>query len=226
MTVAPDNRRSLPMTGITHANRSPVTCHLRCGDACSRPAPNTTETTYFRDIAAKALSRRALLGTGAATAGLAVLAPGIGLARCRLFGGAARRQRPSRLRFTPIDPVAATVDDVTVPSGLLLGPGDPLGRPDPRRGPGLRCREPVVRSAVGPVRLQQRLPRHHARPTPAAPGAAVSQPRVHQRGTSCSRPGTDPETVSARPGPPTACRSSSCRRPPWRPLELRRRARR
>ena len=65
--VPSDRHRVLPMAGRTHGNRSPVTCHLRCGDACFMPAPNTTETTYFRDLAAKALSRRAILGTGAAT---------------------------------------------------------------------------------------------------------------------------------------------------------------
>ena len=129
MTVAPDNRRSLPMTGITHANRSPVTCHLRCGDACSRPAPNTTETTYFRDIAEKALSRRALLGTGAATAGLAVFATGLS-SPAAASSATPLAQHPHRLRFTPIDPVAATVDDVTVPDGYSWDPvirwGDPI----------------------------------------------------------------------------------------------------
>ena len=33
----------LPMAGQTHGNRSALTCHLRCGDACSKVAPNTTE---------------------------------------------------------------------------------------------------------------------------------------------------------------------------------------
>ena len=118
------------MAGNTHANRSPVTCHLRCGDACSRPAPNTTDTTYFRDIAAKALSRRALLGTGAATAGMAVFAPGLGSAAAASPAPSLPPNRPSRLRFTPIDPVATTVDDVTVPSGYTWDPlirwGDPI----------------------------------------------------------------------------------------------------
>ncbi len=44
MSVRPSPTRTLlPMAGQTHGNRSAVTCHLRCGDACSVPAPNTTD---------------------------------------------------------------------------------------------------------------------------------------------------------------------------------------
>ena len=64
MTLTPQ-RRSLPMADLVHGNRSPVTCHLRCGDACFTDAPNTTQTSYFRDIAATALSRRSILGAAA-----------------------------------------------------------------------------------------------------------------------------------------------------------------
>ena len=63
-------RTLLPMAGHTHGTRSPVTCHLRCGDACSLPVPNTTETSYFRDVAAKVLSRRSVVGTGLSVGGL------------------------------------------------------------------------------------------------------------------------------------------------------------
>ncbi len=119
------------MIGRTHGNRSPVTCHLRCGDACASPAPNTTDTTYFRDVAARALSRRTLLGGVSAAAGLAALAPS-------LAGPAAAAPAPaprsaaarSRLAFTPIAPVATVVDDVTVPAGFRWDPvirwGDPI----------------------------------------------------------------------------------------------------
>ena len=69
MTPRPD-LPLLPMAGQTHGNRSAVTCHLRCGDACSIAAPNTTETSYFRDVAAKALSRRSVVGTGLTVAAL------------------------------------------------------------------------------------------------------------------------------------------------------------
>ena len=62
VTITPQRRSLLPMLNLTHGKRSAVTCHLRCGDACSRPVPNTTDNGYFRDIAATALSRRGVLG--------------------------------------------------------------------------------------------------------------------------------------------------------------------
>ena len=63
-------RRLLPMLGETRGKRSPVTCHLKCDDACAKPAPNTSDNAYFRDIAEAALSRRMLFrgaGVGALT---------------------------------------------------------------------------------------------------------------------------------------------------------------
>ena len=45
MTQAPI--RTLPMLGITHGNRNPVTCHLRCGDACAKPIPNQSGAPSF-----------------------------------------------------------------------------------------------------------------------------------------------------------------------------------
>ena len=82
------------MAGQTHGNRSPVTCHLRCGNACFVAAPNTTETSYFRDIAAKALSRRAVVGSGVAVAALtavpmtpAAATPGKGGGHGTMAGG-------------------------------------------------------------------------------------------------------------------------------------------
>ena len=71
-TAVPDRPaepRLLPMAGLTHGRRSPITCHLRCGDACAFGAPNATERSYFREVAAQALSRRGVVGVGAAAAG-------------------------------------------------------------------------------------------------------------------------------------------------------------
>ena len=48
---------------VTHDGRSSrqhVTCRYKCSDACSKPAPNTSDNEYFGDIA-KAVSRRAML---------------------------------------------------------------------------------------------------------------------------------------------------------------------
>lgn len=117
-----DIRRPLPMAGRTHGNRSAVTCHLRCGDQCAQSAPNMSDNTTFRDIASAALSRRsALTGAGALTLSFA----GAGTA----FAGAEDRTAPP-LAFVTIDPVPATVDNVTVPRGYRWDPiirwGDPM----------------------------------------------------------------------------------------------------
>ena len=135
-------RTLLPMAGQTHGSRSAVTCHLRCGDACSAPVPNTTETSYFRDVAATVLSRRSVVGTGLSVAALtavpvarAAAAPAAAPAApaaAPAAAGAVRggHGRPGGLAFSPIAPVATTVDDVTVPAGYRWDPilrwGDPI----------------------------------------------------------------------------------------------------
>ncbi|TGN65296.1 PhoX family phosphatase [Nocardioides eburneiflavus] len=121
-------RTLLPMAGRTHGRRSPVTCHLRCGDACFQAVPNTTETSYFRDVASSVLSRRSVVGTGLTVAALTALpATGAAAAPGRTGG---RRGRQGGLRFSPIAPVGSTVDDVTVPAGYrwdtILRWGDPI----------------------------------------------------------------------------------------------------
>jgi secreted PhoX family phosphatase len=132
----PTELRLLPMTGLTHGKRSPITCHLRCGDACAFEAPNTTETSYFRDVAALALSRRAVVGAGATAAGVALAAgvlpaPAAALQERRSGRGeGSGHHHDTGLTFTAIAPVATTVDDVTVPAGYQWEPiirwGDPL----------------------------------------------------------------------------------------------------
>lgn len=126
----------LPMAGRTHGGRSPVTCHLRCGDACFVAPPNMTETSYFRDVASQALSRRGLLGAGAAVTGLALA--GSGVAAPAAAGGSTGTGHGSRhrgLAFEAITPVARTVDDLTVPAGYEWAPiirwGDPILRGAP-----------------------------------------------------------------------------------------------
>ncbi|AWB96809.1 phosphatase [Agromyces badenianii] len=116
------------MADHARGKRSPVTCHFKCGNACLGPECNTSDNPSFRDIASAALTRRALLGLGAAGAvgialaaatpsGSAIAAPGAGFAN----GG---------LSFDPIAPVPMLVDDFNVPAGYSWKPiirwGDPL----------------------------------------------------------------------------------------------------
>lgn len=134
-------RPLLPMAGLTHGNRSPLTCHLRCGDACSVAAPNSTETSYFRDVAAQALRRRTVVGASltAAALGVASTAPAAATGRGHHPGGGhgGHGGQPPReaLAFTAIAPVATTVDDVTVPADYewdaIIRWGDPILRGAP-----------------------------------------------------------------------------------------------
>jgi hypothetical protein len=126
-------RSLLPMAGLTHGNRSPVTCHLRCGDACFVAAPNTTETSYFRDVAAQALRRRTVVGASLTVAALGVVsAPPAAADRGKGgghgHGGGHHHRDP--LPFAAIAPVATTVDDVTIPDGYewdaIIRWGDPI----------------------------------------------------------------------------------------------------
>lgn len=130
----------LPMLGHTKGKRSPVTCALKCDNACAGDVCNTSSNSYFRDIASATMSRRAALGFGAAGA-LAVLvgsavtsaepASAAGLSKAAKEGFA-----KSKLQFTPIGPVDAAVDAFTVPEGFTWQPvirwGDPIfnGAPD------------------------------------------------------------------------------------------------
>ncbi len=145
-------RLQLPMVGHTHGNRSPLTCHLRCGSACSFEAPNLTQTSYFRDVAAQALSRRSVVGTGAAVAGLALTGGALTSPAAAQTGGRhghTHGGHHGRLPFAAIAPVATTVDDVTVPKGYRWDPiirwGDPLFRDAPRFDPGQQSPEAQAR---------------------------------------------------------------------------------
>ncbi len=134
MTVTPERRPQLPMTDLTHGSRSPVTCHLRCGDACFQSVPNTSDNEYFRDVATRAMGRRGLLvgtATGIASLALApVLTSPAAASAPPSAGRRPGRPRGSRMLFTPIAPVAASVDTMTVPPGFRWEPvirwGDPI----------------------------------------------------------------------------------------------------
>ncbi|HWC23076.1 MAG TPA: PhoX family phosphatase [Flexivirga sp.] len=106
--------------------RSPVTCQLKCANACLAPIPNTSDNSTFRDIAGAALSRRSVLGLAGASA-ITVAAAMAGPAAAATPPG---RQAGRGLAFGPIEPVAKTVDSLTVPAGWQWEPiirwGDPV----------------------------------------------------------------------------------------------------
>jgi secreted PhoX family phosphatase len=120
----------LRLTPVAHAigKRSPVTCRLKCADACLGPECNTSSNAHFRDIASQAISRRSVLGLGVAGA--------IGVVLGGAAGGGnvspafAAKPGTAGLAFDPIAPVGRTVDAFTVPAGYRWQPiirwGDPL----------------------------------------------------------------------------------------------------
>lgn len=121
----------LRLSVVDHARgkRSPVTCRLKCADACLGPECNSSGNPEFRSLASTALSRRAVLGMGAAGA--------IAIAVGDAFRAAPAHAAPSAgsaaasgLPFDPIAPVASTVDEFTVPAGYrwqaLVRWGDPI----------------------------------------------------------------------------------------------------
>ncbi|MCU1567705.1 MAG: phosphatase, partial [Pseudarthrobacter sp.] len=132
----------LPMLGHTKGKRSAVTCALKCDNACAGDVCNTSSNSYFRDIASATMSRRAALGFGAAGALAVVLGSAVTSAEPAVAGGpglapaAKEGFGASKLKFTPIAPVDAAVDAVTVPEGFTWQPvirwGDPIfnGAPD------------------------------------------------------------------------------------------------
>ena len=137
---APTTRRSLlPLLTPSHngTNRAGATCLYRCGDACAQPVPNTSDNSYFGDVLAASLSRRAVLqgGAGAAvvttlawgTAESAAAAPGKGRGHKNLAG------------FEPIAPTPRDVDDLVVPKGYDWAPviswGDPVEKGAPAFDP-------------------------------------------------------------------------------------------
>jgi len=125
-------RRSLPMLGETRGKRSPVTCHLKCDDACSKPAPNTTDNAYFRDIAEAALSRRTLFrgaGVGALTLVVGSQLGGALPAAAETIAGEGPAAASLRrgLGFTPIEPQTFDAGRVHRACRSFLGAGAPLG---------------------------------------------------------------------------------------------------
>lgn len=133
MTIAPESRPLLELAATpshVRGKRSPVTCRLKCADACSHPAPNASANEYFRDIAARALSRRVMLGGIAAAAATVVVGAQVVGAPEASAAVAAGRGHGKGLAFRPIAPQPAATDAFVVPQGYEWSPiirwGDPI----------------------------------------------------------------------------------------------------
>ena len=149
----PPHAPKLPMLHRAQGNRSAVTCHLKCADACAHPVLNTSDNPMFRDIASVALSRRQALGLAAA--GAVTLVVGGTTAGAPAAQAAAPAQAQGRwwasgggrsqLPFEAIEPVPRSVDAMTVPPGytshVIIRWGDPLFR-------GLGAFDPTIMTAA------------------------------------------------------------------------------
>ncbi|ACU98871.1 PhoX family protein [Saccharomonospora viridis] len=138
--MSTEPRRLLPLLSSHRPGRSAVTCEYRCGNACAHPAPNTSDNTYFGDIAKNVVSRRGALkatavmsATAAGFAALSGTAAAEGTVPPALAGqGRGDRGRPSwpvpGTDFEPVEP--NTADAVVVPRGydqqVVIRWGDPV----------------------------------------------------------------------------------------------------
>ncbi|KON73806.1 hypothetical protein M768_06795 [Cellulosimicrobium cellulans F16] len=139
ITPAPEHRPLLSVAPHARGKRSPVTCRLKCADACSHPVPNESANETFRDVVAGAMSRRALLGGLAVGAAAVVLgaqtvgAPPAAAQPLPAHGGGHGGGRPQKgLAFGAISPQPAARDAFVVPEGYRWRPvirwGDPILR--------------------------------------------------------------------------------------------------
>lgn len=126
------------------SSRSHRTCVYKCGDACSKPVPNTSDNSYFGDIVKATFSRRTALRAGGAAVvtvgGASFLAAcsdsnngGSGSSSSSASGSAsssaaADAQPPKGLQFDMVAP--NTEDKVVVPKGykseVVIRWGDPV----------------------------------------------------------------------------------------------------
>ncbi|MFE3454119.1 PhoX family protein [Nonomuraea sp. NPDC059194] len=124
--------RLLPLLSTPHkSGRSALTCQFRCGNACAHEVANTSDNSYFGDIAAQALSRRGILRAGGVGA-LGALVVGAGAVPAFADPGEALGKHGGhgrgRLTFSPVAP--NTADALTIPEGydsaVVVRWGDPV----------------------------------------------------------------------------------------------------
>ncbi|MFE0735371.1 PhoX family protein [Streptomyces sp. NPDC058855] len=132
-------RKLLPLLSSNPhgGGRSALTCRFRCGDACFREVPNTSDNEYVGDVIAGALSRRSVMRaaavvTVASAAGGAAVLGAAPAAEARPYPGG-KGDGARGLRFAPVAP--NTADQVTVPAGyaqdVVIRWGEPILRGAP-----------------------------------------------------------------------------------------------
>ena len=210
-------RRSLPMADHVRGKRLAATCQYKCANACLGPECNSSHNETFQEVAAAALSRRALLGLGAAGAvaiavgGLRQQAPLSAPGSAGVGGAGAAFARPAggSLPFDAIAPVTASVDDFVVPDGYTLGSRSSAGatRCSRRAAPSTqRPRPPRCRRCSSATTTTTST----SSPTRAARPACWCQPRVHATRHHVPAVGDPAELDGAATshGGARACRSS------------------
>ncbi len=119
--------RRLPFIASIRSGTCP-TCTWKCGSACFRPPPNRSGNEAFAAVAARVVSRRAVLKGGVAAAVVLGTGWGTGSPGTAAAATSPAPPTPGPLAFTPIQP--GLVDDVVVPEGygyeVLLKWGQPI----------------------------------------------------------------------------------------------------
>ena len=117
----PRSPLSLTVLG-RHGARDPMTCHYRCGDACSHPEPNKSGNEHLQEVISRSLSRRSMLKGVVGGAGALVLFRGTAVpAAAAPPGSTATLASDAFCRWR------RTCSTRWWSRGLHPGPGDPLG---------------------------------------------------------------------------------------------------
>lgn len=136
-----DRARSLPGRAAAQLRpgRQGLTCRYRCGDACSKPEPNTSSNGYFGDLLQTVLDRRGVLragavlgltaGAGAALGGTAAAGTPAGpQTPAHPLGAATQAEPPRGLRYETVAPNLE--DTIRVPkdyaTNVVIRWGDPM----------------------------------------------------------------------------------------------------
>ncbi len=121
-----------PTTG-PHGSRSHMTCQYKCGFACDRAIPNTSDNPRVQDVITSAIARRSLLKVGSGVLALTAVS-GVVPVAAKGRGGGLPAANLGTASFTPVPP--NTNDDVTVADGfvsdVLIRWGDPVVHRAPR----------------------------------------------------------------------------------------------